>query len=82
MEKYRSGHNGADSKNLKFFGTSHPQSLNITDFFENLILLILQFPKGVPKDFHTFCRAEKYKFGDVPKWLKGPDSKSFELNGT
>jgi len=49
------------------------EKLNIYDFSSS--------QRKFPKKF-KLSLAVKYKFGDVPKWLKGPDSKLFELNGT
>ena len=51
---------GLTRKTLSISEAHTPNPLDITGFLKNLILLFLQFPKGVPKDLHNFCRAEKY----------------------
>ena len=74
-QRYRSGHNGADSKFRRDLGISSPRKLLLIPGFQNsksntFMFSLLLFS---PKDFASQKQAKIY--GDVPKRLKGPHSK-------
>ena len=74
-QRYRSGHNGADSKFPAGLSFSSPRKPLLIPGFQNLKSNTFMFSLLLfsPKDFASQKQAEIY--GDVPKRLKGPHSK-------